>query len=145
MILEKVEAQIADILDQAKKMQVKAQQLQRQGTMAALQSEVVVREKFNEFFEQGLTLLGKGIVKGRKIKEALAAEAHRKAANLKKVEAAPAGRAPAVESKKEQSKFIKTSENIKAHKAFSDKVRIKKGKSNPQKSASHYVGSIRER
>ncbi len=86
MTLEQVEGQIADFLTKARKVQMKAQHFQRQGAMAAMQSEVAIREKFNEYFEDGLTILGKGIVKRRKIKELLVAEAHRKAASLKKAE-----------------------------------------------------------
>ena len=151
MTLEQVEVQIAEFLNQAKKMQIKAQQLQRQGSIVVLQSEVIVREKFNEFFEEGLTLLGKGIIKGRKIKEMLVAEAHRKTANLKKVEttSTPTHSKPFVEPKKAQSKFIKTSGNIKSQKPFNNindkKVIVRKVKSKPNKSATHYVGSVRAR
>lgn len=87
MTLEQVEVKIADLLTKAKKMQIRAKQFQRQGIMVARQSEVVVREKLNDYFEDGLNLLRKSIVRGRKMKESLAAETHRKMATLKKSEA----------------------------------------------------------
>ena len=52
MTLEQIEVQIADFMIKARKVQQRTQQLQRQGFMVAMQSEVAVREKFNEYLEK---------------------------------------------------------------------------------------------
>lgn len=141
MTLEQVEVQIADLLTKAKKMQIRAQQLQRQGLMVARQGEVVVREKLTNYLENGLNLLGKSIIMGRKLKENLKAETHRKAASLKKVNAAETKNADGT-----KSELVKKATHLKAQaKTTTDQGAIRKNKIKPKKSVSHFLNASRAR
>lgn len=136
MTLQKLEVQIKDLINQAKQFQIKAIQFQRQGALVVRQGEVTARETANKFFDDGLTLLGKSIIEGRKIKEAFAAETHRKAANIKREEASFKTVKPEVSavSRKSETNFIKATKSIKSPKHFSDKVSsIKKMKAQIKK------------
>lgn len=150
MTLEQMEVQIADFLTKAKKMQIRAQQLQRQGIMVARQSEVVVREKLNNYLEDGLNLLGKSIVKGRKLKESLAAETHRKMASLKK-EAKSTEETNSAGAKKMavdgiKSELLKKALPVKSPiKKMAENSAVKKNKIKPKKTPQHFSNASRAR
>ncbi len=150
MTLEQVEVQIADMLTKAKKMQIKAKQLQRQGLMVARQGEVVVREKLNDYLEQGLSLLGKSIIKGRKLKESLAAETHRKIASLKKDEnISESNGSNEVAARRPQgtkAELLKKASPLKPkNNMASVKVSIAKNKIKAKKTAPHFSNASRAR
>ena len=150
MNLEQVEVQIADLLTKAKKMQIRAQQLQRQGLMVARQGEVIVRERLSNYLDGGLNLLGQGIIKGRKLKETLTAETHRKAASLRKdesmIENENVAENDVADTDGIKSELVKKASNLKEQsKSMPDKGTIKKNKIKPKKSMSHFSNASRAR
>jgi hypothetical protein len=86
MVLEKVEQQMNQILNVAKQVQNQVQQIRSEGFLVTRQGEIKAREFLHQVFDSGLTLLGQGIVLGRKATESFVAETHRKANKLKKSE-----------------------------------------------------------
>jgi len=86
MIIEKVEKQINQILSAAKQVQNQVQQIRSEGFLVTKQGEIKAREFLHQVFDSGLSLLGQGIVLGRKATESFVAETHRKANKLKKGE-----------------------------------------------------------
>lgn len=85
MIIEKLEKQIGQALESAKKYQVQAQSIQKQGRLITRQGEIKAREFLHQVFDSGLTLMGQGFVSFRKASEAFVAETHRKVEKLQTV------------------------------------------------------------
>ncbi|MBC7420984.1 MAG: hypothetical protein H7328_09675 [Bdellovibrio sp.] len=81
---EKIEEQIGAVLNRVRYLQKKIITFQAEAKTAANQIEVSARESLHKVFDEGLTLLGKGIVTGRKATESFVAETHRKAKKLKR-------------------------------------------------------------
>ncbi len=150
MTLEQIEVQIVDLMTQAKKLQSKAMQYQRQGALVARQGEVAIRESVNKFFDEGLTLLGKSIMEARKIKESFVAETHRKTAQLKRKEAnlntSSEAQMKSASHQKTDSNFIKATKSAKSTKPFSEKgSAIKKMKAKTKKHDNSFSAHARAR
>ena len=150
MNLEQVEIQLADLISKAKRMQIRAQQLQRQGLMVARQSEVVVRERLSSYLDGGLNLLGQGIIKGRKLKETLAAETHRKVASLRKDEALVQNEDTTTDEAKHsdgiKSELVKKASSLKEQtKSKPDSSAIRRNKIKSKKSPAHFSNASRAR
>lgn len=102
MIIEKLEQGVAS----AKKYQTEA-------TILLMQKEQTLRSSINGVIDESLTLLGKGVVWGRKFHEAFTAQTHRRAEKLKKTEEAfDAGISDVETSESEESDVVP--ENMKA-------------------------------
>lgn len=85
MTIDKIEKQISQVLESAKKYQVQAKIIQKQGRLITRQGEIKAREFLHQVFESGLTLMGQGFVSFRKASEAFVAETHRKVEKLQAV------------------------------------------------------------
>lgn len=65
-----------------------AKKAQTEATIFLMQKEQILRSNMHSYLEDGLTLLGKGVIWGRKLSEAFSAQTHRRAEVLKKTEEA---------------------------------------------------------
>lgn len=79
MIVEQIEEQIGNVLNKAKDLKIKISEMPEQACGLAKKSELTARRSLHKVFNDGLTLLGKGLINGRKAKEAFVAETNRKA------------------------------------------------------------------
>jgi hypothetical protein len=84
-MLEKLEQQVNQYLATARQLQEQLQTFRKQSLTFTQQNEIKAREMLHQAFDNGLTLLGKGIIIGRKATESFVAETHRKANKLEKL------------------------------------------------------------
>lgn len=79
------EKRIQSFFERVGKVQKQLPTLRRVGLARALKGEIVVREVLSDVFDDGLSLLGKGIVLGRKQTERFIAKTHKKTNELLKL------------------------------------------------------------
>ncbi len=64
---------------------IRALSISKQRFHQVLESEIAARKLINRIFDQGLTILGKGIVQGRKAKESFNASTNKKSSRLQRL------------------------------------------------------------
>ena len=84
MVMERVEEKLGTALRQIRQMQLKLTAIQKQAEALLQESELSARDSINKLMDNGLTLIGKGLTNGRKVKESFVAETHRKAKKFEK-------------------------------------------------------------
>ncbi len=138
---EKIEEKIQNIVSRVRDLQMKVSKIQAQATQTAKQAEVSARESLHKAFDGGLSLLGKGIVNGRKATESFVAETHRKAKKLEReTQAEEAVEAPV--SEVIPAAAIKKSNKMNA-KSVSAKNQMKTLKNKSRKNKSHFAATAR--
>lgn len=81
-----VEKQLGKVFTRLRDVQVKAAAYQKQAKSLAKLGELSARKSLHKVFDNGLTLLGKGLINGRKATESFVAETHRKAKRMENAE-----------------------------------------------------------
>ena len=77
-----IEDRVQQFLTTAGQIQRKAMKLGKENFLKVLENEITFRHTLSEYFDDGLTLLGKGLVLGRKATELFSAGTHRRAKRL---------------------------------------------------------------
>ena len=139
MKTEQIEAQVDQVFKKIKDVQKKVMSLQKQAKALLRKNEVKARGSLEKVFDDGLTLLGQGMIVGRKATESFVAETHRKA---KKLELPEASQVKVSEVIPADVKPIKKNAKIKTHasKSVSPHAKIK----NKSRSArAHLTAAVR--
>jgi hypothetical protein len=122
-----IEQQLDKVVSRFRGLQAKVAVYQKQAMALAQEGEVTARTSLHKVFDNGLSILGKGLSNGRKATESFVAETHRKAkklqseSNKEEITASASAEVIPAEARKKTSK-------VSAIKASNSKVPTKKNK-----------------
>ena len=91
MTTKQLENRIEKFFSVANELQNRALTMGKQGFHQALQREIAARKLATNIFAEGLSLLGKGLVLGRKAKESFSASTNKKSSRLQNMVAPTLG------------------------------------------------------